>query len=120
MNSREVVKTIINKKNDIIDYFRLSKINLKEEIKIRKSSGIIILKRRLLNNYRNLKVNKKEKKNKIEQFRFLENNIKIKSIFIKNIRPSVNTKKELYDLLSSIKNDKKEKNMINKIRNFEY
>jgi len=120
LNSREVVKTIINKKNDIIDYFRLSKINLREETKIRKSSGIIILKRRLLNNYRNLKVNKKEKKNKIEQFRFLENNIKIKSIFIKNIRPSVNTKKELYDLLSSIKNDKKEKKMINKIRNFEY
>ena len=118
--SGEVVKTKIDKKNDIKDYFRLSKKNIKDNNKIRKSSGVIILKNKLIKNYKFLKIKKKEKLNKIEQFRFLENNIKIKSIFIKNILPSVNTKKELIDLLSLIKNDKQEKKMINKIKNFEY
>ena len=86
---------------------------------MRKSSGVIILRKELINNYKYLKIKKKEKDNKIEQFRFLENQIKIKSIFVKNIYPSVNTRKELTHLLSLIKNDKKEKKMINKIKKFE-
>lgn len=117
--SPEIVKTIIDKENYIKDYFRLSKIKIKKNLKLRKSSGVIILRKELINNYKYLKIKKKEKDNKIEQFRFLENRIKIKSIFVKNIYPSVNTRKELTHLLSLIKNDKKEKKMINKIKNFE-
>ena len=56
----------------------------------------------------------------MKQFRFLENNIKIKSVFIKNIYPSVNTKKELKDLLALVKKDKKENKTINKVKKFEY
>ena len=88
--------------------------------KIKKSSGILILDKKLIEKYKNLKTQLKEKKNKIEQFRFLENNIKIKSVFVKNIYPSVNTKKELKDLLVLVKKDKKENKTINKVKKFEY
>ena len=88
--------------------------------KIKKSSGILILDKKLIEKYKNLKTQLKEKKNKIEQFRFLENNIKIKSVFVKNIYPSVNTKKELKDLLALVKKDKKENKTINKVKKFEY
>ena len=116
--SPEIVKTIIDKENYIKDYFSYQNKN-KKNLKLRKSSGVIILRKEIINNYKYLKIKKKEKDNKIEQFRFLENRIKIKSIFVKNIYPSVNTRKELTHLLSLIKNDKKEKKMINKIKNFE-
>ena len=117
--SPEVVKTIIDKKNYIKDYFRLSKNKINQNIKLIKSSGVIVMSKDLIKNYKNIKVKQKEKNYKIEQFRFLENHIKIKSIFVKNIYPSVNTKKELTHLLSQLKNDKKQKKIINRIINFE-
>ena len=120
LNSKEVVKTIIDKNNYIIDYFKLKKKKILKNYKIKKSSGILILDKKLIEKYKNLKTQLKEKKNKIEQFRFLENNIKIKSVFVKNIYPSVNTKKELKDLLVLVKKDKKENKTINKVKKFEY
>jgi 3-deoxy-manno-octulosonate cytidylyltransferase (CMP-KDO synthetase) len=120
MNSPEVVKTMVDKNNNIKDYFRLSKKKLFYKISIKKSSGILIMKNKLIKDYKFLKIKKKEKTDKIEQFRFLENSIKIKSIFIKDIYPSINTKKELKDLLYLVRNDKKEIKLINKIKNFEY
>ena len=120
MNSPEVVKTIVDKNGNIRDYFRLSKKKLFKKMLIKKSSGILIIKDNLIKNYKFLKIKNKEKIYKIEQFRFLENSLKIKSIFIKDIYPSVNTKKELKDLLCSVRNDKKEIKLKNKIKNFEY
>ena len=52
-----------------------------------------------------------KKKLKIEQFRLLENNFKIKSIFIKDINPSINTKKEFNLLLSLVSKDQKKLNI---------
>ena len=107
MNSNEVVKTVIDNNQNITNYFRNFSNKFKRE-KIRKSSGILIFKKNLIDKYNQLKFGINEKKLKIEQFRLLENNIKIKSIFIKDIYPSINTKKEFKFLISLLRKDKKE------------
>ena len=78
---------------------------------------MLILNKKVLVDYNNLIAKKKEKNLKIEQFRFLENDISIKPIYIRNIYPSINTKKEFTDLIKVIKKNKKELKIINKIKN---
>ncbi len=118
MNSNEVVKTVIDDNQNITNYFRNFSSKFKRE-KIRKSSGILIFKKNLIDKYNELKFGKNEKKLKIEQFRLLENNVKIKSIFIKDIYPSINTKKEFKFLISLLRKDKKEIKFLNKVKRFE-
>lgn len=114
MKSKQVVKAISDKNNFIFDYFRnTNKKFLKKKIK--KSSGILIFKKKIIDSYHKLKIGIKERKHKIEQFRLIENNIKIKSIFIKNIYPSINTKKEFKNLISLINKKKEEVKILNKI-----
>ena len=118
MNSNEVVKTVIDNNQNITNYFRNFSNKFKRE-KIRKSSGILIFKKNLIDKYNQLKFGINEKKLKIEQFRLLENNVKIKSIFIKDIYPSINTKKEFKFLISLLRKDKKEIKFLNKVKRFE-
>lgn len=118
MNSNQVVKTVIDTNQNITNYFRNFSSKFKGE-KIRKSSGILIFKKNLIDKYNQLKLGINEKKFKIEQFRLLENNVKIKSIFIKNIYPSINTKKEFKFLISLLRKDKKEIKFLNKVKRFE-
>ena len=117
--SQHIVKCLINEKGFITNYYRDAK---KKNIKstIRKSSGILIFKRSLLNKFYNLKRKYNEKTFKIEQFRFLENKIPIKSIFFRDIYPSINDKKEFRVLLKKVKKDKIELNNIKKIEKIEY
>ncbi len=75
------------------------------------------MSKHLLNKFKYLKVKQREKKYKIEQFRFLENNIKVKSIYIKNINPSINTKEEWKTVISNIKRNKKEMMLVKKVKN---
>ena len=75
--------------------------------------------KKIIDEYKLLKIKKKERGEKIEQFRLLENKILVKSIYIKDIYPSVNTKKELLNLLSLVSKDKKEINFFNKINKIE-
>ena len=118
IHSKEVVKTVTDKNQNIINYFRKFKKNFKKK-KIKKSSGILIFEKDLIDKYNQLKLGINEKKLKIEQFRLLENNIKIKSIFIKDIYPSINTKKEFKFLISLLRKDKKEIKFLNKVKRFE-
>ena len=119
MKSPQVVKSYINRKGYIIDYFRTSKKNyLRKNLK--KSSGLLIIKKKVLIKFSQLRMKSKEKKLKIEQFRFLENQIPIKSIFFKDIYPSINNKKEFIALLKLIKKDNQEQNNLTKIKKIEY
>ena len=118
IHSKEVVKTVTDKNQNIINYFRKFHKNFKKK-KIKKSSGILIFEKDLIDKYTGLKIGKNEKKLKIEQFRLLENNFKIKSIFIKDINPSINTKKEFNLLLSLVSKDQKEIKYLNKVKKFE-
>ena len=118
LKSQQVVKTCLNSKGDIINYFRRQN-DIKINNKLKKSSGILILKNKILDKYKDLKKGKNEKNEKIEQFRFLENKITIKSIYFKGIHPSVNTTKELRDLLNTVKKNKQEIKIIKKIKKIE-
>lgn len=119
LNSNEIVKTVTDKNNNILNYFRKSKKKYPKNV-INKSSGILVFKKNIIDNYKKLKVGKNEKKYQIEQLRLLENNIKIKSFFIKNIYPSVNTKQEQEKLLSLVSKDKNEMKTLKMVKNFEY
>ena len=116
-NSLEVVKSVLNNKKDIINYFRSSKKNIKKNLK--KSSGILILKKEIIDNYKFLKIKENEKNLNIEQFRFLGSGINVKSIYYKNLYQSVNTKLELKNLLSLARKDEKEIKLIKKLNQFD-
>ena len=120
MYSREVIKCMINKNEYIKDYFRKRKTILNTSYKIYKSSGILIFKKDILDNFKKLKKSDKETKFKIEQFRFLENNLKVKSIFIPNLLPSINTQKELNDIIKLIMSKPKEAALVKKLQSYEY
>ena len=114
LKSPEIVKSIQNSKGYITDYYRISKNNNALN-KLKKSSGILIFKKKIIDKYKLLEIKKKEREENIEQFRLLENKILVKSIYIKDIYPSVNTKKELLNLLALVCKDKKEISIFNKI-----
>ena len=118
VKSPQIVKSIQDSKGYIINYFRISKNNYAPN-RLKKSSGILIFKKKIIDKYKLLVVKKKEREEKVEQFRLLENKILVKSIYIKDIHPSVNTKKELLNLLSLVSKDKKEINIFNKINKIE-
>ena len=119
MKSPHVVKCLINKKGFITNFYRNTK-KKNTYTTVRKSSGILIFKRQLLNKFCTLKMKSKEKVFKVEQFRFLENNIPIKSIFYKDIYPSINDKKEFVALFDKVKKNKIELNNLKKIDKIEY
>ncbi len=117
LTSKEVVKCVINKDKRIIDYFRIKKDKKYSKYLILKSSGILIFKKKSLSNFQNLKVKNKEIKHKIEQFRFLENDLKIGSIFIKNILPSINNKFEYNKIIKSVNSNSKQMKIVNQVLN---
>jgi len=112
--SKSVVKCVINKKGFIIDYFRTNK-KISKKYKVFKSSGVFIFKKNTLENYNNLIFSKREKRTSIEQFRFLDNKLKIKSLFVNGINPSINTIQEFNDTINSVKKNKNELALIKKL-----
>ena len=115
LDSKEIVKCETNKKGIIENYFR-NKKKIKKGNKLFKSSGILIFKKKILDSYKILKKTNEENKFKIEQFRFLKNNLKLKSIFVDNIYPSINTKKEFNEIIKLIKSKKSELKLIEKLK----
>ncbi len=89
-NDKNVVKCKLNKKNEIIDLCRpyKNKYNYK-------CVGLFAFKKDILIKYHKLKKSDRELKMKIEQFKLIDNNIKIKSLIIKNILNSINSKRDL-------------------------
>ena len=87
---QNVVKCLINHKKEIVDFSRKFKKNYNY-----KCVGLFAFKKETLANYSNLEKSNKELKMKVEQFKLLENNIKINSLIIDKIKNSINSKKDL-------------------------
>ncbi len=87
---KNVVKCKLNKKKEIIDFSRPYKQNYNY-----KCVGLFAFKKEVLLNYNKFKSSQRELKMKVEQFKLIDNGIKIKSMIIKNILNSINSIKDL-------------------------
>jgi len=112
-NDKSIVKCNINQNGEIINFFR--KQNQNKKGKIRKILGIIIFKSKFLKNYSKLLESKKEIKLSIEQFKFLDNKIKIKSIYINNNSQSVNYLSDIKKVTNELKINFLQKKIYEKI-----
>jgi 3-deoxy-manno-octulosonate cytidylyltransferase (CMP-KDO synthetase) len=90
LRSKDIVKCALDKNNFINNFSRNIKKNFKK-----KSVGIMGFRRSLLLKYNKLKKTKNEIISSIEQFRLIDHNYKLRSVFIKNMPYSINTIKEL-------------------------
>ncbi len=114
LKSTSVVKVLRNNKNLVTSYFRSKKI-ISPKKKILKSCGVLIFRKKILDNFKKFKVPKVQKKTGIEQFRFLSNNLRVRAIFYKNIKASINTPKEKEQILRMAHRDKEQLKIINQI-----
>ena len=89
-NDQNVVKCQVNKKKEVMDFSRKYKNKYNY-----KCVGLFAFKREVLINYNKYKKSNREIKMKVEQFKLLDNDIKIKSLIIKNIKNSINSLKDL-------------------------
>lgn len=87
---KNVVKCKLNQKKEIIDFCRPYKKKYDY-----KCVGLFAFKKEVLLNYNKFKTSKRELKMKVEQFKLLDNKIKIKSLVIKDILNSINSVKDL-------------------------
>ena len=110
-----IVKCRLNEKKEIIDLFRKTK--QKKYNNIKKILGIIVFKTDFLKKYKKLKESKNEKDFSIEQFKFLDNKIKIKSLYLKNNSQSVNYYSDLEKVINEYKINKNQKIIYNRIIN---
>ncbi len=90
LKSKDIVKCVVDKNNYIKEFSR-RKISPSSNKKILKSVGIISFKKNFLKKYSNLRQTINEKENKIEQYRILDNNYKIKSVFLEKVHNSINS-----------------------------
>ena len=89
-NDQNVVKCRVNKKKEVKDFSRKYKNKYNY-----KCVGLFAFRREVLINYNKYKKSNREIKMKVEQFKLLDNHIKIKSLIIKNIQNSINSVKDL-------------------------
>ncbi len=111
---KSVVKCVINKKKEIIDLFRYKK-KINDYSNLKKILGILIFKKKILMNYSNLDKSSNEIKNSIEQYRFLDNKLKIKTISLKKSTQSVNYKSDLKKVLKILEKDKEQNKLYKSI-----
>ena len=112
-NDNSIVKCNISQNGEIINFYR--KQNNNKKSKIRKILGIIIFKSEFLKNYPKLIESKRETKLSIEQLKFLDNKIKIKSIYIKNNSQSVNYLSDIIKVKNELKINVLQKKIYEKI-----
>ena len=114
LNSNDIVKCIVDKNNYITDFSR-RKISLSSNKKILKSVGRIKIKKNFLKKYSFLKQTINEKKSRIEQFRILDNNYKIKSVFLEKVHNSINSINDFNNACKLLKKIKKKEyeNIVN-------
>ena len=89
-NDKNVVKCLLNNNKEIIDLSRSYKRNYNY-----KCVGLFAFKKEILKKYSKFNSSDRELTLKIEQFKLLDNKIKIKSMCIKNIKNSINSIKDL-------------------------
>ena len=88
--SEDVVKCELDKNNFINNFSRFVSKSTKT-----KSVGIMGFKRKLLLKYNKLKKTKKEIETSIEQFRLVEHDYHLRSVFVKNMPYSINTPNDI-------------------------
>ena len=108
------MKCLLNSKNEIIDFFRLNK-NIKKKSKYKKIMGILIFKKKTLKKYAYLSISRNEKKQSIEQLRFLDNNFKIKAIQLSKSTQSVNYFSDVKKVINILNNDTVQNKIYNRI-----
>jgi len=112
LNSRSCVKCIINKNKHIVDFKRVLK---NKNMNYKKSVGLFAIKINNKINLKNLKIKKKYKKYKIEQFMFLNNDINIKSVLLKSIENSINTNRDFKKAVKILQKNKLQKKFLTSI-----
>ena len=107
--SQSVIKALVGENGFIINMIRKNNLfeenSFNKEIskKIFRQTGIIILKKKLLIKYHNLKRSFFEIKESIDMLRFIENDIKIKSYVINKTMIGIDTKKDYINFLKDHK-----------------
>ncbi len=117
LKSKSIVKCIVKKNNEIKKFTR--KINIKKiynnNFSIQKSVGIFCFSKNVLLKLLKIKSSIREKKEKIEQIKFLENNFPVTAVKIGAQFPSINTRKELNVCLQLLKSNYNQNKIYNKI-----
>ena len=82
IKDKSIVKCLVNKKNDIIEFDRFFKDykQKRTNLKILKSVGIFCFKKKILLKLLKIKSNQRERKLKIEQIKYIDNNFRVRSI----------------------------------------
>jgi len=105
--SKSVIKAIINKKNNIINFARTNithsnnKFNKQLSKHIFRQTGIIIVRKDYLLRYSKMKRSFFEKNESVDMLRFLENDIKIKAFIINKTMIGIDTKSDYKNFLKS-------------------
>ena len=116
-SSKNVVKCTVDKNNFIRNFYRSQRNNY-NNLKTLKSVGIMAFKRKLILNYKKIKKSRNEISLSIEQFRFIDNNIALRSILLNNVYPSINSANDLNKALKGIKNSYVQKATLKKTLDF--
>lgn len=111
LSSRSCVKCIINKNQQITDFKRILK---NKDLNYKKSVGLFALRTNNKINLNNLKIKKEYKKYKIEQFMFLNNDINLKSVLLKDVENSINTHKDFKKAEKILQKNELQKRIFNK------
>lgn len=97
--NKNIAKIIVNHLNDVI-YISRSLIPFifkkhKSRLKYHSHHGLVLFKRKVLENYKNLKLEENQIIEDNEWLKLIFNKIIFKSFFYKNIEPEINTKHDL-------------------------
>ena len=104
LKDKSVVKCEINSKKEITNFFRINK-KANRKLNCKKILGILIFDTKVLEEYSKLKKSTNEIKTSIEQFKFLDNKFKIKSINLKESTQSVNYLKDVKKVCNLLEKD---------------
>lgn len=106
-SSKSVIKAIVNKKKNILNFARSNKthsiniFNKQLSKHIYRQTGIIIIRKDFLLRYSKMKRSFFEKNESIDMLRFLENDIKIKAFVINKTMIGIDTKSDYKNFLKS-------------------
>lgn len=118
LRDRNVVKCITRKNGTIINIFRKSHLTCSSKIQleiVKKICGVFAISKETLFLLLSKPIQDIEKFESIEQMKAIELGVNIASIDIKKNYPSVNTKHEKLLVNKILKNDLKQKKILNKI-----
>ncbi len=115
---RSMVKCKLNNNKEIISLYRYQKYkDLKNLKKHRKILGILAFRKDFLLKLVSMKETQNELDTFIEQFRIIDNNYTLKSVNVTKSLPSINIKKDEFEVKNFFKKNSKQKNILKKIIN---